>query len=299
MVAVGNFDGVHLGHQRGLALAGEEARRRGLAFRALTFDPHPARLLRPDQAPAAITPLPLKAELLRQAGVETLDIIAFTREFAALTPERFVDRLLAGRLGARVVVQGANFRFGRDRSGDLTRLRRLGAERGIQVLEAADATFEGRIISSTRIRGALVAADLEAARRMLGRPYEIRGRVAPGSGRGRDLGFPTANLEPEGDVLIPDGVYAAEAGIGDAAPGRAFPAVVHKGRRPTFGDGATLEAHLIDYAGTVDRLQLRLAAFLREVRAFPNPEALARRIGQDIAAARERLPVAEPALASS
>ncbi len=299
VVAVGNFDGVHRGHQRGLARARAEARRHGLIFRVVTFDPHPARLLRPDQEPAGITPLPLKAEYLGQAGVDALVVVEFTHRFAAVSPEHFVDRLLVGRLGARVVVQGANFRFGRERSGDLTLLRRLGAERGIQVVETTDAEFEGRIISSTRIREALAAARLDAARGMLGRPYEIRGRVVPGAGRGHRLGFATANLVPEGDVLIPDGVYAAEARAATPEGTVSVPAVVHKGRRPTFGDEATLETHLIGFAGTVEDVRIRLATFLREIRSFPDPGTLARQIGRDVAAARELLPIAQPALASS
>jgi len=295
VVAVGNFDGVHLGHQRVLALAREEAARRGIAFRVVTFDPHPALLLRPEEAPPGITPLSLKAELLEAVGVETLVVVDFDSRFALLSAEDFVNRLLVSRLGARVIVQGGNFRFGRDRAGDMDQLRRLGEAGGYQVIEADIAGFEGEVISSTRIRDALAAADLEQVRQMLGRPYEVRGRVTPGTGRGRDLGFPTANLIPEGDVLVPDGVYAAEASADEGPP---LPAVVHKGPRPTFQDSASLESHLIGFSGDPRRVRIRFAAFLRSIRAFADPDALVRQIGQDVAAAREILPVASPAAAS-
>ena len=290
VVAVGNFDGVHRGHQQGLRLAREEARRLEAEFVAVTFDPHPALLLRPDRAPKAITSFPLKAERLAAAGVERLVVLEFGEAIARTSAVDFVDRLLVGRLRAAAVVQGANFRFGRGRAGDLDTLRALGDSRGFRVIEAPSVSWDGEVVSSTRIRRALASGNLELGASLLGAAYEIEGPVVGGSGRGRDLGFPTANVAPEGDVLLPYGVYAADA-VFPSAPEleseRQRRAVVHNGPRPTFGeDWPSLEAHLLDFAGAVPRLRLRFLTRIRGVRAFAGPEDLCRQLERDTARAR-------------
>ena len=291
IVAVGNFDGVHLGHQRALALARREAASCAAEFVAVTFDPHPARLLRPDRAPKTMTSLPLKAERLAAAGVERLVVVEFSETIARASPAEFVERLLCGRLGAAAVVQGGNFRFGRGRSGDLETLAALGSRHGFRVLEAPPVAWGGEIVSSTRIRSALSAGDLDLATTLLGSPYEIEGTVVSGAGRGRGLGFPTANLAPEGDWLLPHGVYAADA-LTPSSPARPFRAVVHYGPRPTFGDSPSLEAHLVGFSGNISRLRLRFLAFLRGIRTFAGPEPLCRQLELDVAQARD--PIAFP-----
>ena len=286
VVAVGNFDGVHRGHQAGLALAGQEALGHGVECLAVTFDPHPARLLRPDRAPKAITSFPLKAERLAAAGVERLVVLEFGQAMARTSPEDFVRRLLIGSLRASTVVQGANFGFGRGRAGDIGTLRTLGARHGFRVLEAPSVSWEGEIVSSTRIREALADGDLELANTLLGACYEVEGVVVTGKGRGQALGFPTANLAVESDVLVPYGVYAAEATV-KAPDERICRAVVHYGPRPTFDERSpSLEAHLIGFAGDVAQVRLRLLAFLRGVQEFAGPDSLKGQLARDVARAR-------------
>lgn len=293
VAAIGNFDGVHRGHRETLVIARREAARLGAAFAAVTFDPHPARVLRPDRAPKAISTPADREALLAAAGVELLVVLRFGAEMAKTPAEDFVERLLLGRLGVRAVVQGGNFRFGRGRSGGLDTLRSVGARRGFAVIESPAVRFAGRPISSTRIREALAAGRPEEAEAMLGRPYELSGAVVPGAGRGRGLGFPTANLLPEGEPLLREGVYAADALVEDEPPppsGGARPrrrAIVHFGPRPTFSDGASLEAHLLDYSGSPRALRLRFLRFLRPVRAFPGAEALRLQLERDAAAASD------------
>ena len=292
VVAVGNFDGVHRGHLAGLDLARQEARRHRAECVAVTFDPHPARLLRPDRAPSTITSFPLKAERLAAAGVERLVVLEFGEAMARMSPADFVNRLLIGRLGAAAVVQGANFRFGRGRTGSLETLRDLGERHGFSVIEAPSVTWEGEIVSSTRIRRALTAGELDLATNLLGWSYEIEGSVVPGRGRGRGLGFPTANISADSDVLLPHGVYAADAVT--APEGHLFRAVVHYGPRPTFDDSASLEVHMMGFSGGVSRLRVRFLSHLREVRGFAGPQALRRQLERDVARARDLVALPAP-----
>lgn len=286
VVAVGNFDGVHRGHQAGLALAREEAPRYDAECVGVTFDPHPARLLRPDSAPRTITSFPLKAERLAAAGIERLIVLEFGQAMARTSPEDFVRRLLVGRLHAATVVQGPNFGFGRGRAGDIRTLRTLGARHGFRVLEAPSVSWQGEIVSSTRIRTALASGDLELATTLLGGFYEVEGVVVAGKGRGHDLGFPTANLSVEGDVLVPYGVYAADAIVKSPAA-RVCRAVVHYGPRPTFHERSpSLEAHLIGYSGNISQVRLRFLAFLRGVETFAGPDSLQRQLARDVFRAR-------------
>ena len=292
VVAVGNFDGVHRGHRMGLRLARDEAQRRGAECVAVTFDPHPARLLRPGRAPKTITSFALKAERLAAAGVERLVVLEFGEAMARTSPTDFVGRLLVDRLGAVTVVQGANFRFGRGRAGDIETLRALGARHRFEVIQAPSVSWEGAIVSSTRIRRTLEEGNIEQAAALLGGPYEIEGAVVSGSGRGHDLGFPTANLALEGDILAPPGVYAADAVLTSPGAGL-FRAVVHYGPRPTFDDSFSLEVHVLGFSGEVSSLRVRFLSHLREVRAFAGPESLKMQLERDVARAREF--VASPA----
>ena len=288
-LTVGNFDGVHLGHQALAAVAVRDARAMGGVAVVLTFHPHPSRVLAPDRAPRALMTVEQKAEVLGALGIDRLAILPFTRELSLETPETFARLVLREALGASVVVVGAGFRFGHRRAGDVRALESCGQSMEFRVHAMEPILHEGAPISSTRIREALARGDVEAARDQLGRPFRVDGTVVRGDGRGRSLGIPTANLRPENEMLPGSGVYACRCGSGGTA------AVVNIGRRPTFGGGATvLEAHLLDFEGDLygTRLRVEFIAQLREERRFPGPEALVAQIREDIAAAR--VVVAQP-----
>jgi riboflavin kinase/FMN adenylyltransferase len=285
-VAIGNFDGVHRGHQALVRATVARARRTGGTAVVLTFEPHPAQVLGGRQAPSALTTPAQKRELLAALGCDALAVLPFTAEVAGMDPGAFAASVLVGRLAARHAVIGAGFRFGRGQAGDARKLADLGRELGFSV-DAIPAVQEGGLaVSSSRVRDALGGGDVAAARRLLGRAYAVDGRVVAGDGRGRTLGLPTANLVPENEILPGRGVYAGRCRL---AGEDWRPAVVNVGERPTFGGGAlVLEAHLIDFAGDLYGLAPRLSfeERLREERRFPDTEALVRQIRDDIARAR-------------
>jgi riboflavin kinase / FMN adenylyltransferase len=288
-VAVGNFDGVHRGHQALVAHALTDARRAGGTAVVLTFDPHPSRVLAPERAAATLTTIEQKAELLGRLGVEKLAVLPFTPDVVAQDAEDFVRRILHDMLHASTVVVGASFRFGRGRAGDVALLRRLGGRLGFEVHGMRPVLHQGAPISSTRVREALARGDASAAAEMLGRPYFIDGEVVRGVGRGRTLGIPTANVAPVNETLPGNGVYACLLRVDGEAP---RPAVTNIGRRPTFGGTETLvEAHVLDFEADLYGRHVRLYfhSRLRAERAFPGPEALVEQIRQDIQKAREAL----------
>jgi len=294
-IAVGVFDGVHLGHQAVLRQAVAGARDAGLLAAALTFDPHPEQVLRPEQAPRLLTTIPERAALIAETGIEVLVIAGFDRAFASLAPDEFARCVLADQLNARCVVAGEGFRFGRGAAGNVAVLAELGPRFGFHASEVKRVTVDGGEVSSTIIRELMGAGEIERATALLGHTYTIMGAVTPGDQRGRTLGFPTANLcvDPH-KLLPPDGVYAVRARLDDAT----LHAVVNIGFRPTFApagreaQGACIEAHLIDadtgelYGRTI---ALDFVSRLREERRFPNPEALVEQIRRDIARARKVL----------
>jgi len=288
-VAIGNFDGVHRGHQALVAAAVARARETGGAAVVLTFDPHPARVLRQDGAPSALTTLAQKEELVAALGIDRLVALAFDARLAALTPEAFVREVLASLLGARHVVVGESFRFGHARQGDARTLEALGGRQGFDVQVVKPVLHAGRPISSSRIREALAAGDVKDAAVLLGRPYALDGRVVRGDGRGRGLGVPTANLGVEEQMLPGRGVYAGRVLV----PGGDWrPAVVNVGERPTFGGtGLVVEAHLIDFSGDLydARVRVSFQARLRGEERFASAEALVERIHADVRAARALL----------
>jgi riboflavin kinase/FMN adenylyltransferase len=285
-VAVGNFDGVHRGHQALVARALERARATGGSAVALTFDPHPARVLQPQRPLRRLMTEEQRAECLDALGLHVLAVLPFTADLAALSPEEFATRVLCEMLGAQAVVVGADFRFGRARAGDVATLRALGSRLGFDVLAVEPVLAGGAPVSSTRIREALAAGDAELARLLLGRSYFVDGPVVRGDGRGRTLGIPTANVAVENEILPRTGVYAGRAGVvGESLRD----AVVNLGRRPTFGGGEpTVEAHLLDFDADLYGRRLRIAfeARLRDERAFPGKDALVAQIREDVAAAR-------------
>jgi len=290
-VAVGNFDGVHRGHQALVAPGVRDARAAAGTSVVLTFDPHPSRVLSPDRAPASLMTLDQKAEILGSLGVDRLAVLPFTRELSRREPEEFAREILQGMLGARVVVVGSSFRFGRARAGDLQTLRRLGEELGFRVHGLRPVMSQGGPVSSTRIREALARGAVDAARDFLGRPFFVDGVVVEGAGRGRQLGIPTANLKVINEIVPGGGVYACWCSV-HGEPSLKHPAAVNIGRRPTFGEGTTtVEAHLLDFSGNLygRTLRLEFQQRLREERTFPGPEALVAQIRSDLDEARRVL----------
>jgi riboflavin kinase/FMN adenylyltransferase len=289
-VTVGNFDGVHRGHQALVTATREAARERGTTV-VLTFDPHPSHVLSPHRAPEALLTVEQKAEILGGLGIEQLAVLPFTRALAERDARTFAREVLHECLGARSVIVGQGFRFGRHREGDTERLVELGRELEFSVHAVAPVLHDGAPISSTRIREALARGEIEAANALLGRRCFVDGRVRPGDGRGRTIGFPTANLELLNEAVPGGGVYAcwARARGEDAVR----PAVVNVGRRPTFGGGGALivEAHLLGFTGDLYGRVLRVefARKLRDERAFPSVEALKAQIAADAAEAAEIL----------
>jgi riboflavin kinase / FMN adenylyltransferase len=291
VVTVGSFDGLHLGHRAVLAEIAERARRTGRRSLVLTFVPHPLEVVNPAAAPPRLTLDDERRELLAQSPVDAVAFLPFTRELSQYTPEAFVD-LLLGRFGLRELVIGHDHGFGRGRSGDERLLQALGAARGFTVDVVPAIRVDGREVSSTLIRRAIAGGDLDTAARHLGRPYAMIGDVIRGEGRGRTLGFPTVNVAvPDRRKLLPpDGVYAVRV---EWAAGRSG-AMMHMGPRPTFGDARpTLEAHLFDAAPDLYGSSVKVSwiARLRDVRAFPGPEALRAQLRHDRAAALAALGV--------
>ncbi len=297
-VTIGAYDGVHLGHR---AVIGEVRRRAaglGLRTTVVTFDRHPAMVVRPESAPLLLTDLDQKLELLADAGVDATVVVRFDAERAREPAEEFVEEVLVEALGARLVVVGEDFHFGAGRAGNVELLSRMGAEHGFSVegldLVGADgrAADPSARVSSTAIRGALRAGDLDAATAMLGRPHEVRGLVAHGDERGRELGFPTANVAVPGDILLPaDGIYA---GWFTREEGSVHPAAISLGRRPTFYEQAhasLLEAHLLDFEGDLydEHVRVRFVAHLRGEERFDSVEALVAQIAIDCDQARTLL----------
>jgi riboflavin kinase / FMN adenylyltransferase len=288
-VALGNFDGVHRGHQALVRVVATLARSHAGTPVALTFDPHPARVLAPERAPTPLMTLDDKCAALRAAGIEAVAVLPFTAEVARQGAEEFVRTLLGGTLGARWVAVGRDFRFGHGRAGDVDLLGRMGQELGFEVHVVEPVLHAGLPISSTRVREALAQGAVDEAALLLGRAYEVAGPVVAGDARGRTLGFPTANLGPIEVTLPTAGVYAAWCELPDASR---IPAVLNVGRRPTFdGRDVRLEAHLLGWSGDLYGARVRLA-FVRRLRAeqrFPGPDALRAQIAADVAAAGRAL----------
>jgi riboflavin kinase/FMN adenylyltransferase len=287
VVALGVFDGVHLAHRAILGAAVSRARELGVQALACTFDPHPMEVLQPERAPVPLTTIPERLDLMAETGLDGAVVIAFTRALAAMEPEAFVKDVLVGRLKAREVVVGFNHRFGRGARGDAAMLESLGERLGFRAHVVAPLQVDGVPVSSTEVRAALQRGDLAVATRFLGRPYSVGGTVVHGAGRGRTLGFPTANVKPDRPVLVPAGVYGCDLLL-DAV---AHHAVVNIGVRPTFGEATpTVEAHVLDFAGDMyDRqVVLRFLEPLRPERKFASVDDLKAQIAEDIKEARAR-----------
>lgn len=293
-VAIGNFDGVHRGHQALLATARRLATLNGGEVVALAFDPHPARLLAPALAPPLITSLERRVELLGEAGADVVVLEPFTHEFAAIQAEAFASDVLHGDLHAAHVVVGYDFSFGRGRRGDTAMLEALGSQLGFGVSIVRRVAIHGLTCSSTKVREFVLEGRVEGAEVLLGRPFEISGEVIRGAGRGRGIGFPTANVRPEAELLPKPGIYACRAQILDGATATTTRlAALSIGTNPTFVPGGplTVEAYLLDHEGDLygRRLRLLVAARLRDELRFESVEALVAQINVDVARTRELL----------
>jgi riboflavin kinase / FMN adenylyltransferase len=297
VVTIGAYDGVHLGHQAVIAEVRRRAEARGLASAVVTFDRHPASVVRPDSAPRLLTDLDQKLELLAATGLDYCLVITFDEARSHETAEDFVHEVLADCLHARLVVVGEDFHFGHGRAGDVALLTKLGREldfavEGIELVDATGqpASDDSAKVSSTRIRHALVGGDLATANELLGRPYEVRGVVATGTGEaGSRLGFPTADVAVPVEVLVPaDGIYA---GWYQRPDGSVHPAALYLGRNPMLAlepPANVVEAHLLDFSGDLydEAAAVRFVRRLRGDERFDSVDALIAQIGRDVAEAR-------------
>jgi riboflavin kinase/FMN adenylyltransferase len=298
-VTIGVFDGVHLAHQRLVRKTVVWARRLRAVSVVVTFDPDPHRVLAPGRAPAALMPLGLRCWRLRRLGAEQVRVVRFTRALSRMPPEAFVRRMLAARLRARALVVGHDFAFGRGRRGDLALLRRLAPTLGFRVIPIAPVTLGGLPVSSSRIRRLIARGALARAARLMGGPPVVCGRVVPGTGRGRRLGCPTANLRLIDQVVPPCGVYAVRVGLlagrlpaQQRPTGRWWDGVMNLGVRPTFGGGPLVcEVHLFGFSGSLRGrpVMVSLLKKLRNERRFPTPKALRRQIAHDVRRAKRLL----------
>ena len=297
-VAIGNFDGVHRGHQAVVAAAGREAERLGARLAVLTFAPHPRRFFQPDGEPFQLTRRPLKTRRLAALGVDRLIVQPFNAAFAAISAETFAREILGERLGARHVVVGADFRFGSKRRGDAAMLAEIGAEIGAEAgydVTALEPVGAGEVFSSSAIRRALRDADPVEAARILGDWHRIEGVVEQGDRRGRELGYPTANMSLDGVLTPAYGIYAVFVEVLDGPHAGLHRGVASLGLRPTFNKTTpNFEAHLFDFEGDLygATVSVGLAAYLRPEIKFDDLAALIAQMDADSAAARAALDAA-------
>lgn len=289
-VALGNFDGVHLGHHRLLSRARAAADRSGGEVVVFTFEPHPAKVLAPKLAPRLITTRARKLELLREHGVGACVLEPFDRELSQMEPDRFVEEILVRALNARHVVVGYDFTYGHQRRGDTTSLRAAGREHGFEVEVIDPVTIDGLVASSTKVRNFVTEGNMAGARLLLGRDFEVDGAVVRGAGRGREIGIPTANLAPETELVPPSGIYAVRARVLGEEGARELGGAASIGTNPTFVDSGelTLEVHLFDYDEDLYDRRLRVAFVerLRGERRYQSAEALVEQIHRDIEQAK-------------
>jgi len=286
VLALGNFDGLHRGHMKIVDRVRRRAGERGGTPAAMTFDPHPPRVVRPDKAPPLLMTTAQRLEALQRAGMQGVAVVRFTHEMSLWDPETFVRTVLVEWLRVVEVWVGANFLFGHDRAGTFTVLRSLGARHGFRAEKIDPVRYKDFVVSSTRVRRLVAEGRVDEAGALLGHHYFIDGTVTKGAQRGRQLGFPTANLQSENELLPPAGVYATTAAIN----GIEHPSVTNVGLRPTFGDVDTVqvETHLLDVDRDLygARVRLSFVQRLRDERAFPDVDALREQIEADCRSAR-------------
>jgi riboflavin kinase/FMN adenylyltransferase len=288
IITIGNFDGLHLGHQELIKKIIQRAEETASLSMVVTFRPHPLKILAPEKCPPLISIYEEKIRLLEQLGIDVLVKIPFSLDFAAVEPRDFVKDILCGLLGAKEIFVGYNYRFGKGRKGDIRLLRELGEEFGFVVREIEQVSLNGEVISSTRIRQLLKNGDVGDAAKFLGRPYALCGIVVKGDGRGRGLGFPTANIASRHAIIPSNGVYAVKLFVRD----KYYNGVVNIGMRPTF-DARTLaiEVHIFDFDEDIygEEITVSFMRKIREEKKFGSAEALINQISADIEIAKEIL----------
>ena len=290
-VTIGNFDGLHLGHKAMLARLQDVARVRGLPTCVLSFEPHPREFFAPEQAPARLSTLREKAECLQRLGIDRLHVFRFDRAFSSLTAEAFIEQVLGRTLQAEYVLVGDDFRYGAKRAGDLALLQKQGRSLGFDAESLPTVEIAGERASSTAVRQALAAGELEHAARLLGRPYSISGRVVHGDKLGRDIGFPTANIQLKHNRPPLMGIFAVEVCGLNGAP---LPGVASLGKRPTVkGADAVpvLEVHLFDFAAEIygRRVRVDFLSKLRDEEKYPDLDSLVAQIRRDVDNAKQFL----------
>jgi riboflavin kinase/FMN adenylyltransferase len=281
ILAVGNFDGVHLGHQRVFDVAVKQAEALGLTAALLTFSDHPLKILRPEMAPRPLMVLEDRLKIAGESGFETAFVLDFDARLSSMPPDTFTDRILTEALGAVGIIAGSGWRFGKGRTGDMNFLKKTARDKGFKVWAVQPVLVGERPVSSTRIRDLLAEGDVNAARELLGRPHFVRGVVRKGRGRGKGIGFPTVNLDT-GDVMVPaDGVYAGAYLL----PDRRGPAAVNVGPSPTFEDSIPgVEAHLLGWDGDLygDSVTIAFIDRLRDENAYTDTRILSSQIAVDV-----------------
>ncbi len=294
VLTIGNFDGVHLGHQALLGAVVERAQGLGQPAAVYTFDPHPRRVLQPEDSPPLITTWDQLELLLESHGIDVLIRERFTAEFAARSAEAFLSQVIHARIAPPELFVGRDFHFGKGREGSDETLVQHGPGLGVRVVIIPQVRAGGVDVSSSRIREALLKGAVEQATLCLGREYSVWGTVVHGDHRGQGIGFPTANLDPDNEILPAAGVYATALRMldGERPAGRFFPSVTNVGTRPTFDQSRlVVEAHLLDFSGDLygSRVSLDFVRRIRDERRFPDVEALKRQISEDTGRARELL----------
>jgi riboflavin kinase / FMN adenylyltransferase len=286
VVTIGNFDGVHLGHQKILAGVVERARAENFIPAVLTFHPHPARVLRPSQAPPSLMTLDQRLAAIAAAGIEAALVVQFDMELAKVTAQDFAERFVVDTLRARAVMVGGNFRFGHRQAGDVKLLGELGRRWGFEEHIVPPVEIDGVIVSSSAVRQALAEGKVEEAARLLGRPFGLAGEIRPGTGQGRKLIVPTLNLATEQECLPKLGVYVTETLV----EGKSYRSATNVGVRPTFDGGrVAVESHLFDFSNnlTAGPMEVRFLKRLRDERKFAGPAELREQVLQDIAQAKQ------------
>lgn len=288
-LTLGIYDGVHLGHQKIIRRVVERAKEIGGMSCVVTFDPHPREVLMPDTAPDLLTSTKKKIELLKALGLDAVCLIRFTREFAQVEARKFVKDFLINTLRTRAIVEGYDWRFGKGRKGDVELLREIGKDNGYEVEQVDGVVIDGQIVSSTLIREMVLEGDLDKAAAYLGREYSITGDIVEGSRMGREIGFPTANIEPHHEAIPPNGIYAVRVDVA----GERKNGTLNIGVRPTVTEEKkrTIEVHIMDFYRDIynEEIEVTFVERLRDEKKFPSVEALTDQIKKDVEKARRVL----------
>lgn len=288
VLTLGNFDGLHLGHQELIKMVMKRARETGAVSMVVTFRPHPLKVLAPEKCPALISIYEEKIALFEKLGLDVLVKIPFTLDFSLMSPEDFTKKILCDLLGAKEIFVGYNYRFGKGRAGNVATLKKMGEKHGFVVREVEQISLDGEVISSTKIRKLLAEGSVERAARFLGRTYAVAGIVVKGDGRGKGLGFPTANIAPKHSIIPANGVYAVRFLVRE----RFYDGIANIGMRPTFDESRlTIEVHVMDFNEDIygEEIYLYFIGRIREERKFRSPDDLVRQITSDIRTAKDML----------